>query len=132
MKRHLIAFAAVLALVAAFAVGYLLGSQRERERWQSSIADAQASGTLVGILRDIKLLTIAREKTPFDWVKELELWTVVQLKQIDPTTFTKGSTADYVYPKTMEAINTYRTRYPDTAIDPEKEPTIAKAFAAAK
>jgi hypothetical protein len=132
MKRPLIIIVSVLALVAAFAGGYLFGSRSEREIWQSSVVDAQTSKTLVGIGRDIQLLTVVREKAPFDWVKELELWTVVQLQHVDPATFTKGSNADYIYPKTIEAVNAYRKRYPDTAINPEREPTIAKAFAASK
>jgi hypothetical protein len=77
-------------------------------------------------------MTIAREKTSFDWVKELELWTVVQLQHVDPSAFVKGSSSDYLFPKTMEAVNAYRKQYPDTAINPEKEPTIAKAFTASK
>jgi len=128
MNRSLITLVAAIALGAAFGAGYLLGSRNERETWHSSVVDAQTSKTLVGIQRDIKLMTIAREKTPFDWVKELELWTIVQLQHVDPSTFAKGSGSDYLYPKTMEQVNAYREQYPDTAIDPKKEPTIAKAF----
>jgi len=132
VKRYIIAVVAPLSLALAFAGGYRVGSRSERATWQSAVADAQVSKTLVGIGRDIQLLIAAREKLPFDWVKELELWTVVQLQGVDPATFTKGSGAAYVYPKTMEAVNAYRQRYPDTAINPEKEPTIAKAFTAVK
>ncbi len=73
-----------------------------------------------------------RQKKHLDLVKDAELWTVTQLSQIDPSKFVNGSSADYLYPQTLELVNDYRKQFPDTMINPEKEPTIAKAFARAQ
>jgi len=129
MRRSALTVALVLSLAGALALGYFVGSRTERVAWQASVADAQASKTLVVIRRDIQLLTAMREKKHPDLVKEAELWTVTQLSQIDPSKFISGSSADYLYPQTIELVNAYRKQFPDTMINPEKEPTIAKAFA---
>jgi ABC-type phosphate transport system substrate-binding protein len=128
MTHRAIAVAVVLGVVAAGAAGYFLGARAERATLQSSIADAQASKTLVVIRRDIQLLTEMRQKKHLDLVKDAELWTVLQLQQIDPSKFVKGSGADYLYPQTLEMVNAYRKQFPDTIINPERDPTISKAF----
>jgi len=128
MKRATVVVVTIAALAASFIGGYFVGAERERVAWQPAVADAQAQKTLVGIQRDIQLLTLVREKKAIDWVNDLEVWTVVQLQQIDPSTYVKGYGADHIYPKTMEMVNAYRKRYPDTKLNPEKDPSIAKAF----
>jgi len=128
MKPAMLTVVSALALLAAFGGGYIVASERAKAERQSVIADVIVSNIIVGIERDLRLLTFGREKKPFNWVKELELRTVIQLQYIDPSTYVKGSVADRVYPETMEMLNAYRQRYPDTAIDPAKDPSIAKAF----
>jgi hypothetical protein len=128
MTRPVIAAAVALGVVAAGAVGYLLGTRAERAILHSSIVDAQASKTLVVIRRDIQLLTEMRQKKHFDLVQDAELWTVLQLQQIDPSKYVKGSISERLYPQTLEMVNAYRKQFPDTIIDPKKDATIAKAF----
>jgi len=128
MKRATLTFVSALALLAAFGGGYIVGSETAKAERKRVIADVLVANVMVGVQRNLQLLTLAREKKTFNWVKELELRTVTQLQYIDPSTYVKGSAADDLYPKTMEMVNAYRQRYPDTAIDPSKDPSIANAF----
>lgn|SRR2546425_143801 len=128
MKRPAILVAIVLGLILAAGGGYLAGSRAERAAMQPAVLDAQASKTLVVIRRDIQLLTEMRQKKYMDLVTDAELWTVLQLQQIDPANFVKGSVSDRLYPQTLEMIDAYRKQFPDTIIDPDKDKTIAKAF----
>jgi hypothetical protein len=109
--------------------GYLIGNRAERTDSHLSVIDAQASKTLVVIQRDIQLLTEMRQRKHLDLVKDLELWTVLQLQQIDPSKFVKGSAAEYLYPHTREMVNSYRKQFPETMINPDNDPSITKAFA---
>ena len=121
-----------LGLIAAGAGGYLLGIRTERIARQPAIDDAQTSKTLIVIRRDILLLTEMRQKKYLDLIKDNELWTLTQLQQIDPSKFVKGSVSDYLHPQTMEMVNAYRKQFPDTMLNPDKDPTIAKAFVRAQ
>lgn len=117
-----------LVIVVAGLVGYFLGSRAERTTLQLAVADAQASKILTSIRRDMQLLTDMREKKYMDLVKDTEQWTILQLRQIEPDGFIKGSASDRLYPETLELVNAYRKRFPDTLINPEKDPSISKAF----
>ena len=129
LSRRTVVALLVLGFGVAGVAGYLAGSRAERVVSQMAVDDAQASKTLVVIRRDIELLTEMRQKKHFDLVKDAELWTVLQLQQIDPSKFFKGSGAAYIYPQTLDMVNSYRKQFPDTTINPDKDPSIAKAFA---
>src|SRR5690349_608406 len=105
LSRSGVAPVIILGLLVGGAVGYLVGSKAERTSAQLLVNDAQASKTLVVIRRDIQLLTEMRQKKHLDLVNDAELWTVLQLQQIDPSGFVKGSVSESLYPKTLEMVN---------------------------
>src|SRR5690348_2813554 len=130
MKRTWNLVAAItLGLVLAGGAGYIAGSRAGMAAMQPVVLDAQTSKTLIVIRRDIQLLTEMRQKQYADLVKDAELWTVLQLQQIDAPRILEGSSSDHLYAQTLQMVNAYRKEFPDTIINPERDPSIAKAFA---
>lgn len=80
---------------------------------------------------DIKTLAAIREGQT-DVVPELERWIVDRLIDVDLTKLPEGSVGRGVLAHTVTSINAYRARFPDTAIDPSKEPKLTAVLAVGK
>jgi len=107
VNRWKLAAAITLGLIIAGAGGYFIGVRTERTASQSAVDDALSSKTLVVIRLNVQLLTAMRQKQQLDLVNDVELWTVLQLSQIDPANYTKGSVADSLYPDTLALVKAY-------------------------
>jgi hypothetical protein len=115
-----------IGMAANFAVGYVLGRSSEQSDRQVLIQDAVTSKSLVGIQKNLVTLTLIRDGKSV--IPDLELWVSSQFQAIESSAIIKGSASDFMLRRVAASLSAYRARHPDTALDPARDPNVAKVL----
>jgi hypothetical protein len=124
--RVILVAALALSTVIAFGAGYALGRSSEQTVRQLAVQDAMTSKTLLAIRSDLLTLTLLREGKPA--IQDLELAILVQLQGVEPSAIIPGSASDFLFPRMLQSLSEYRAKFTDTALDPSREPQVAKVL----
>ena len=81
---------------------------------------------------EVKTLSLLREGKTKEAIPELEKWIADRLADLDLAKLPDDSIGRYVLTETVGTINAYRARFPDTLIDPSKEPRLSGVLALQK
>lgn len=123
-KRALLFFGLTALLVAALSAagGYHFGFAEAVARAE----DVRNAMRLVEAERNLKVLTALREKKGGEWILDLEVSTIMKLSDLDPGQFAAGSASEYTFKHLAPVLTEYRKRYPETAINAQRDPKLAK------
>lgn len=123
MRRRLVlALVAVTLIGMSTAAGYRFGFKAAVARSE----DVQSASQLADAIRTLKVLTALREKKGEEWIFDLEASTSNKLGRLDPGRFREGSNTQYVFREFAPILAEYRKRFPDTNINAQQNPQLAK------
>lgn len=120
----------LLCVAFGFVAGYGIGKSSEEKNQQQLTQDSMTARRLVDVEKDI--LTLSQLRGGKSVVPDLELWVSTQLKDVNPSEIIKGSGSDYALERIRPKVSDYVGRFPESALNPTRDPNVARVLSGEK